>query len=448
MIKENKTTLYVVGMPIGNSKDASSRAIEVIENSDIVIVESLRCFLLNSKALGINFDKEIIEWGPEPSKRTHTIKDIENIFNKFSKISLLVDDGLPGICDPGVDIVKAAHNNNVTVTIIPGPSIISSLIAVSGGPGRGFIFIENFSENKQKRIKQLQKLKKIDMPFVFLVSNRAEHNKIILEILKDIQDVLGSHTEGTIGIDLTMPTEIVYRNSIDNIIDFFSSKSFSKDSHFSMFVSPFMHFSYKEDYVLNDLEDDPNDFSFKVNSDQLTKRIGTGPDTIKIIKNFMSQSEINILKLYCDCLYKGIEENKKYKKEALSIIKKYKNRIKDISEKLFDVSLIDDQIGNDSHKETFNLNGRKPGFETPVHSDHIDKSINNYEWSGHISNLIYINDDYLGGELYFPEHDLKIKPESGMLISFPGNFANRHGIIRANDFRYALSLFLKIKDFS
>lgn len=193
-------------------------------------------------------------------------------------------------------------------------------------------------------------------------------------------------------------------------------------------------------------------------ADNFTERIGYGPDTIKIIKNFMDQDELKILHNWSDILYSIDKDSLIYKfkleqalKEGLKenanfIIEKYKTKIKITAEKLFETNLEYDEFANKGHLDTNHLNLRPPGFATEAHTDNFNQNIN-YSWTGHLSNLIYINDNYKGGEIYFLHHKLRIKPEPGMFISFPGNFYNKHGVVAADKNRYALSVFLKISDF-
>ena len=128
----------------------------------------------------------------------------------------------------------------------------------------------------------------------------------------------------------------------------------------------------------------------------------------------------------------------------------YKNKMKQKAEELFNVELKNPEFYNDPNDVSVYLACREPGYVTNIHSDNL--SSNNeqnekYGWSGHLSNLLYLNNDFNGGELYFPEHDLMIKPEPGMLVSFPGNIWHRHGILPADKHRYAISIFFEIKDF-
>jgi hypothetical protein len=172
----------------------------------------------------------------------------------------------------------------------------------------------------------------------------------------------------------------------------------------------------------------------------------------------MNQDELKILHDWSDIVYATNKDSLDYdfkvrqalkdglKENANTIIDKYKIKIKLTAEKLFQTNLEYDELANKGHLDTNHLNLRHPGFETELHSDNFDKN-SNYDWSGHLSNLVYINNNYRGGEIYFPQHELKIKPEPGMFISFPGNFYNRHGVVPVDNNRYALSVFFKILDF-
>lgn len=181
--------------------------------------------------------------------------------------------------------------------------------------------------------------------------------------------------------------------------------------------------------------------------DEVTKYVGKSSTSIKIIKNFANENDLYMLNKLCDFYYKNDKFNKV--SEAESIIYKYKDKIKNTAEHQFGFKLEHDDLANELNLKSNYLNGRRPYFATGIHTDLlIDKEKNmKYIWSGHISNLLYLNNNYDGGELYFPEHEIKIKPEPGMLVSFPGNWYNRHAILPASDYRYAINMFLKISNF-
>lgn len=190
--------------------------------------------------------------------------------------------------------------------------------------------------------------------------------------------------------------------------------------------------------------------NFTAEKDSLTNVIGTDVDTIKIVKNFMPKKDVTLIMRKINDMY-GIEPaNNFYLDQANSKILEYTKKIKESAESFFNVELDYDDYASPSGKMDSYIAGRQKDFVTEVHTDNLDidkEKYKEYGWSGHLSNLIYLNDNYDGGELYFPYHDLKIKPEPGMLISFPGNWWNRHGILPASDRRFAISIFFKIKDF-
>jgi hypothetical protein len=186
-----------------------------------------------------------------------------------------------------------------------------------------------------------------------------------------------------------------------------------------------------------------------VQKDKFTKKIETGPDTIKIIKNFMPQKDIDVILPVATGNFKNAPFSLELQSKTNELILKYREKMKNVAEQLFEFELEHDESASPFTDQMF-LVSRTPNFITQIHSDNLDPDKSKYQdfsWSGHISNLIYLNDNYDGGELYFPSHNLMIKPEPGMLISFPGNFWNRHGIFPASDYRFAISIFFKIKDF-
>lgn len=155
--------------------------------------------------------------------------------------------------------------------------------------------------------------------------------------------------------------------------------------------------------------------------DSLTNAIGTGPDTIKVIKNFMPEKDINFIMRKVKDMYNIEKTNKFYFDLADSKILEYVEKMRKNAENLFNVELDYDEYASPSDKPDSYISGRSKNFVTLVHTDNLDidkDKYKKYNWSGHLSNLIYLNDNYDGGELYFPYHDLKIKPEPGMLISF------------------------------
>lgn len=188
---------------------------------------------------------------------------------------------------------------------------------------------------------------------------------------------------------------------------------------------------------------------YMVDIDSISQKIGTGIQTIKIVKNFMTEKDCDKLKYSSYKTVKFLTEIEV--QEANKLKHEYKQKIMSTCQDLFNIKVINDDAANKPHIDTFYVFGRMPKYVTEIHCDIVgeneDETYKKYMWSGHMANLVYLNDDYEGGEIYFPEYDLKIKPEKGMLISFPGNYLNRHGIFPASNQRYTMSVFVKCVDF-
>lgn len=187
--------------------------------------------------------------------------------------------------------------------------------------------------------------------------------------------------------------------------------------------------------------------NINVELDKVTEKIGVGANTIKIIKNFISEEEIKFLLFAWNKTKLHLSETEL--KSANLLVSNIKEKVKNETKKLFNLKLKEDDSINSPHNETFYILRRHENFVTDIHCDNFGDNKNlKYMWNGYLANLIYLNDNYAGGELYFPEYNLIVKPEKGMLISFPGNFFNRHGIFPAiGDGRFAMSFFLKFEDF-
>jgi len=118
--------LYVVPTPIGNLKDITFRAIEVLKEVDRILAEDTR---VTKKLLNhYNIEKPLMSYH---THNEHNITDnIIELLQNDENIALVSDAGTPGISDPGFLLVKACHENNIKVISLPGPS--ASVVAVAG----------------------------------------------------------------------------------------------------------------------------------------------------------------------------------------------------------------------------------------------------------------------------------------------------------------------------
>lgn len=198
--------------------------------------------------------------------------------------------------------------------------------------------------------------------------------------------------------------------------------------------------------------------------DNITKVIGTGIDNIKVIENWISQKDINrALSIINEYPVKEdvthsypihTIDGHKLSLEYIKFAREFSSKIINYCEKLYNQPLVKDQPflyivhpkGTYIDPHTDILDITDPNYENDSFDSQIEKFP--YLWSGHLSALVYLNDDYDGGELYFPELNFSVKPKSGMLITFPGNLHYVHGVSKiTKGVRYTLSQWSKFKNF-
>ena len=178
-LKEYENGLYLVSTPIGNLKDITFRAIEVLEKSDYILCEDTRISknLLNKYQI-----KSKLISNHKFNEKKNLIKIIDYL--KSGKIiSLISDAGTPSISDPGSILVNECIDNEIKIFPIPGPSAVAAAISISGFSDK-FLFYGFFPEKKQLLANELKKLSEFENSLVFFISPK-KINKIIPEIKKN-----------------------------------------------------------------------------------------------------------------------------------------------------------------------------------------------------------------------------------------------------------------------
>ena len=176
--KDNENGLYIVSTPIGNLKDITIRAVEILKQSDFILCEDTR----TSKNLLNKYEiKSKLISNHKFNEKKNTLKIIEYL--KSGKIiSLISDAGTPTISDPGSVLVNECVKNNIKITPIPGPSAVATAVSISGVSDQ-FFFYGFLPEKKQQITNDLKKLSVFSSTVVFFVSPK-KINKIIPEIKK------------------------------------------------------------------------------------------------------------------------------------------------------------------------------------------------------------------------------------------------------------------------
>ena len=136
--------LYIIGTPIGNLADLSPRAVEILQNVDLVAAEDTRVF--GKLAHHFNIKTKTVSCH-EHNEREVVSSLIEKIQNGQS-VATVSDAGMPGISDPGFRIVRAAREAGINVFVVPGPTAVISALVLSGFPTDRFTFCGFFDEKK------------------------------------------------------------------------------------------------------------------------------------------------------------------------------------------------------------------------------------------------------------------------------------------------------------
>ena len=177
-IKDNQNGLYIVSTPIGNLKDITLRALEILKQSEFILCEDTRVSknLLNKYEIKSNLISN-----HKFNEKKNTSKIIEYL--KSGKIiSLISDAGTPTISDPGSVLVNECVKNNIKIIPIPGPSAVATSLSISGFSDQ-FFFYGFLPDKKQQIVNEFQKMSDLNSSLVFFVSPK-KINKIIPEIKK------------------------------------------------------------------------------------------------------------------------------------------------------------------------------------------------------------------------------------------------------------------------
>jgi 16S rRNA (cytidine1402-2'-O)-methyltransferase len=179
-MKENKieASLYIVPTPIGNLEDITLRAINILQNVDIIACEDTRRCGMLIKNLNLQCSAKFESYFDynEDSKSKHLINEIKN----GKSVALISDAGTPCISDPGFRIVNMAIESNIKVIPLPGATAFVPALIVSGFAVHSFIFM-GFPPQKKGRSTFLKDtLNATNTVILYESSHRI--NKLIQEI--------------------------------------------------------------------------------------------------------------------------------------------------------------------------------------------------------------------------------------------------------------------------
>lgn len=207
--------LYLVPTPIGNLKDITLRALEVLKEVDVILAEDTRTtsHLLNhyqvSKPL-------------TPYHQHNEHKIVEHLVQQLSagkKMALVTDAGTPGISDPAFLLVRACVQQGIEVQSLPGATAFVPALVNSGLPTNSFCF-EGFLPLKKGRHTLLEKLKTEERTMIFYESPMR-----LVKTLSDLAGYFGAERQCSVSRELTKMFEENKRGTLQEVAGYFSQKT-------------------------------------------------------------------------------------------------------------------------------------------------------------------------------------------------------------------------------
>ena len=207
-----RPAVVLVGTPIGNLGDISSRAVEALTEADVIAAEDTRRTRPMLTALGIPAAGRLVSFhGPHEAELA--AKLVARIVERGERLVCVTDAGMPGISDPGERLVTAALAAGVAVEVIPGPSAALAGLVVSGLPTARFVF-EGFLPRKgRQRAARLAELKSEERTVVlFEAPHRLEAT------LADLAEALGPDRPVAVAREITKRFETVWRGTLGQAV--------------------------------------------------------------------------------------------------------------------------------------------------------------------------------------------------------------------------------------
>lgn len=208
--------LYLVGTPIGNLGDITYRAVEILRQADMIAAEDTRHTrqLLNY----LNIKKPLTSYYEhnKEEKKGYLLSELLD----GREIALVSDAGMPGICDPGMDLLNEAKEAGISVTVIPGPCALITALVASGLAAVPFTF-EGFLEREKKaRQRQLFCLQQETRTMIFY---ETPHR--LVAALQDMAAAFGEVREIAVTRELTKKFEEIRRGTIGEMVSYFSTQT-------------------------------------------------------------------------------------------------------------------------------------------------------------------------------------------------------------------------------
>jgi len=210
--RDGNGQLVLVGAPLGNPGDASTRMRELLATADVVAAEDTRRLGRLARELAVEITGKIVSYFEGNEERR--TPDLIDAIRGGALVALITDGGMPAVSDPGYRLVRAALDAGLPVTAAPGPSAVTTALVVSGLPCDRFCFEGFLPRRGAERRARLAALAAEPRTLVFF---EAPHR--VVATLGDLAAAFGADRPAALCRELTKTYEEVRRAPLGELAD-------------------------------------------------------------------------------------------------------------------------------------------------------------------------------------------------------------------------------------
>lgn len=210
MTSESAGLLILLGAPLGNPADASGRFAATLAAADVVAAEDTRRLRRLAHDLDVTISGRVVSYFEGNEQRR--APDLLAALRDGATVAVVTDGGMPAVSDPGFRLVRAATQAGIRVSVVPGPSAVTTALAVSGLPCDRFCFEGFLPRRAGERRRRLAQLAGEPRTMVFF---EAPHR--VVATLADLAEAFGGTRPVALCRELTKTFEEVRRGSLGEV---------------------------------------------------------------------------------------------------------------------------------------------------------------------------------------------------------------------------------------
>jgi 16S rRNA (cytidine1402-2'-O)-methyltransferase len=209
-LKTPRGSLVLAGAPLGNLDEASPRVRDAITAADIIAAVDTRRLQRLARSLGVDIPGRVFSFfeGNEAGRVPQLVYELK----QGQQVLLITDAGMPSISDPGYRLVNAAIDAGIPITCVPGPSAVTTALALSGLPVDRFCFEGFLPRRPGERTKRLESLRTERRTMVFF---EAPHR--LAATLRALAEAFGGARAAAVCRELTKTYEEVRRGGLADL---------------------------------------------------------------------------------------------------------------------------------------------------------------------------------------------------------------------------------------